>query len=136
MSSKKYGRGRQRGVDPTGRSKTDRFVKLDYGLLNSEAWQCLSPRAVKLYISIRKRYNGVNNGEIGFSVREAMQLLGCGPNTASECFHELQTKGFLICRRQSHFDLKTREAREWEITAERRNEHPPSRDFRNWRAEN
>lgn len=115
------------------RSRRDaQFVKLDHGLLDTEAWGHLSPHAFKLLVAIWRRHNGHNNGEIPYSRREAMQLLGCGSHRASAAFRELTDKGFLKLTRASSFDLKTKEAREWALTAERLGDDPPMRDFKHW----
>lgn len=108
------------------------FVKLDYGLLSTEAWQYLSPRACKLYIAVRIRCNGMNNSYISYSIREAVDLLKCGPNTACAAFDELMDKGFLKCAHNSTFTLKTKEARLWTITTEKIGDNPPTRDFKKW----
>lgn len=112
------------------------FVKLDYGLLNTEAWQHLTPRACKLYIAVRIRCNGMNNGTISYSIGEAIELLKCSPNTACGAFDELMDKGFLKCARSSTFTLKTKEARLWTITVEKIGDKPPTRDFKDWPQKN
>ncbi len=109
-----------------------RFIKLDHGLLGTEAWRHLSPRACKLYIAVRTRCNGMNNSTISYSIREAIELLACSPNSACAAFDELMDKGFLKCARNSLFTLKTKEAREWTITAEKIGDKSPTRDFKNW----
>ena len=116
-----------------GGSSPARFVKLDHGLLRTEAWRHLSPRACKLYIAVRQRCNGMNNGTISYSIREAIELLACNPNSACAAFNELEDKGLLICARPSAFTLKTKEAREWTITAEKIGDKSPTRDFKNWK---
>ena len=119
-----------------GARKPGSFVKLDYGLLGSEAWQHLTPRACKLYIAVRIRCNGWNNGTISYSIREAVNLLNCGPNTACNAFDELMDKGFLKCAHNSTFTLKTKEARLWTITAEKIGDQPATRDFKGWKKQN
>ena len=119
-----------------GARKPGSFVKLDHGLLGSEAWQHLTPHACKLYIAVRARCNGMNNSYISYSIREAVDLLHCGPNTASQCFHELIDKGLLKCARNSTFKLKTKEARLWTITAEKIGDQPATRDFKSWKKQN
>lgn len=42
-----------------------RFVQMDYSLLESNAWQSLSPSARAVYIELLRLHNGVNNGQIG-----------------------------------------------------------------------
>ncbi len=123
----------KRKLNGFGARSPKSFVKLDHGLLGSEAWRHLSPRACKLYIAVRIRCNGMNNGYISYSIREAMELLICNPNTACAAFDELTDKGFLKCSRNSTFTLKTKQAREWTITAEKIGDKPATREFRDWR---
>ena len=123
----------KRKLSGFGRRNPARFIKLDHGLLGTEAWRHLSPRACKLYIAVRMRCNGMNNSTISYSIREAMDLLTCNPNSACAHFNELVDKGFLICARDSKFTLKTKAAREWTITAEKVGDKPPTRDFKEWK---
>lgn len=67
------------------------FVKLDESLLSSEAWRYLrcGPRA--LYIELKRRFNGHNNGEIYLSHRDASDLLNVARNTVAGFFKELES---------------------------------------------
>lgn len=94
----------------------ERWVGLPHWMLNSTAWQLLSPNAVKQLIEVWRRYNGVNNGEISYSVREAAGI-GLHRNKAGRALQELVDSGFLKVARDSSFTVKTREARLWTITA-------------------
>ena len=123
----------KRNLNGFGYRNPASYVKLDHGLLGTEAWRHLSPRACKLYIAVRARFNGMNNTCISYSIREAMELLPCNPNTACATFDELMDKGFLKCARDSTFTLKTKEARLWTITAEKIGEISPTRDFKKWK---
>ena len=64
------------------------YMKLRYDMLEHPAFATLSSGAFKLMIYVRKRYNGSNNGEITFSVREAAELMQCSKDTASRAFQE------------------------------------------------
>ena len=46
------------------------FIKLDMWVQNTLAWRDLGPVARALYIELRARYNGTNNGFIGLGARE------------------------------------------------------------------
>jgi hypothetical protein len=94
----------------------------------------LRPRAAKLLIAVWARHNGSNNGEISFSVREAMEI-GFARSAASEDFAELVERGFLAVSRQAAFTLKTKEARTWRLTAEPsglNQEKAATKDFMRW----
>lgn len=109
-----------------------RFVQLNYHLIKSNAFKEVSGGAFKLYIKVRERFNGVNNGEIGFSVRDASNKLGIAPMTAHKYFKELEEKGFLKTRVKGSYNFKSRHATTWIITAERYNHKAPSNDFMSW----
>jgi hypothetical protein len=96
--------------------KESRHVRLYHWLLNSEAWRSLSPNARALYVEIVARYNGSNNGRIGFSVRDAGNILHIGKNAASAAFRELQERDFLVIAKRSAFSVKTKMATEWRLT--------------------
>ncbi len=123
----------KRRLSGFGRRNPARYIKLDHGLLGTEAWRHLSPRACKLYIAVRARFNGMNNSTISYSMREAMKLLKCNPNSACAHFNELVDKGFLKCALDSSFECGKRRAREWTITAEPVGNNSPTRDFKQWR---
>ena len=112
---------RKRKVDATGRNKGAGFVKLDYGLLDTEAWKHLSPDATKVLIDMWRRHNGSNNGEISYSAREAhgclMMAIGrkVSMDRATKGLRELQDKGFVVVAQDSTFTIKTKQARTWRL---------------------
>lgn len=132
-------RKRRNQIDATGRSNNQtRFISLDHVLVKSEAWQSLKPAYRSIYIEMCFFYNGHNNGEISFSVRQATQRCMIGNVTAMHGFKALEERGFIICRKQSAFNMKADAskgmAREWEITAYSPKEGGAAkRLFRGWR---
>lgn len=125
---------RGRGVNNTGRSKAEPFVRLPIWMLRSEAWRTLSPNAVKLLIDLWSRHNGQNNGEIAYAVRDA-EGIGLAKSPAARAFEELVERGFLKVRRASTFTLKTKEARTWELSAEPVGGKATTKDFMRWSAQ-
>ena len=111
--------------------KYKRFVLFDYEQIESQAFKYLTGGALKLLIMVRKRFNGVNNGKISFSVREGRDLLGYSMNTVARYFDELVDKGFLRIKEKGSFTYKKRHATTWIITCEEYN-HQKSRDFKHW----
>jgi hypothetical protein len=105
-----------------------RFVALHHWLLRSAAWQALSPNAKAVLLHIWLRHNGSNNGTICYAVREAAEI-GLSRSTTARALAELTELGFLRVTRQSSFTLKTKEAREWALTAEPIDGRPPTKDF-------
>ena len=116
----------------TRSQKHKRYVGFDYNLLETEAFKHLTGGAFKLLAMVKKRYNGVNNGEISFSVREGRDLLGNSVNTISRYFDELVDKGFLKIKEKGSFSYKKRHATTWIITCEEYN-NQKSRDFKHWK---
>ena len=115
----------------TRSQKNKRYVGFDYNLLETEAFKYLTGGAFKLLAMVKKRYNGINNGEISFSVREGRDLLGYSLNTISRYFNELEIKGFLKANQKGSFSYKKRHATTWIITSDEYN-HQKTRDFKQW----
>ena len=111
--------------------KYTRFVLFDYEQIESQAFKYLTGGALKLLIMVRKRFNGINNGKISFSVREGRDLLGYSMNTVARYFDELVDKGFLRIKEKGSFSYKKRHATTWIITCEEYN-NQKSRDFKHW----
>ena len=82
---------------PYKRSKkgTGRHVQLPEYLQASEAWRTLKPGPRALYIELKRRYNGRNNGQIVLSHRQAAEALNVNRNTVGAWFAELQERGFI-----------------------------------------
>lgn len=109
----------------------ERFVALPHYMLRSPAWKTLPPDAKALLIEVWMRHNGMNNGEIAYSVREAQQI-GLSRSVAARMFLILVERGFLEIRRNSTFTLKTKEARLWRLTMEPWNGKGGTKDFMRW----
>ncbi|MDP6527580.1 MAG: hypothetical protein QF858_01715 [Candidatus Pacebacteria bacterium] len=112
--------------------KHKRYVGFDYSLLETEAFKHLTGGAFKLLALVKKRYNGLNNGHISFSVREGNKLLNNSVNTISRYFDELVDKGFLKVKEKGSFSYKKRHATTWIITSDEYN-HEKTRDFKHWK---
>lgn len=90
---------RKRKVNAKGRNEgLGQYLPIPYSMAQHPAWRSLSGSAVKVWIEIRCRYNGRNNGELSLSLREAASLLGMSQTTAKRAFDELIEAGFLIRR--------------------------------------
>lgn len=79
-----------------------RFVQLPEWLQASEAWATLKPGPRALYVELKRRYNGSNNGRITLSHREAAQLLNVSRNTPGAWFKELEERGFIRMTQGHH----------------------------------
>lgn len=125
--------GKGLGINRKGRSKRERYVRLDYPLLNSAAWNALPHPGRSLFIELSKRFNGSNNGEISFSWREVQTTLNVGQNTPGKLFQQLQDKGFIRINQRGAFTTKNRMATTWILTTQPYGTHPPTRDFMHWK---
>lgn len=129
--------GKQRNrnrVDATGRNQTTRFVRLDYRILNSNAYRSLSPNARSLLVELIMLYKGDNNGSLYLGVRDAAHRMGVADLTAaSRAFDDLMALGFIEMTQDAHFKVKASEtsrARCWRITWEAGpGRKAPSSDF-------
>ena len=104
-------------IKPLKRSSAQ-FVPVTYDMLKHPNFRRLSADAVRVWLEIHRGYHGVNNGEISFSVQQAMDCLHSGSGRASKAINELIEARFIICTRDSSFNMKTRRAREWMLTTQ------------------
>ena len=89
---------------------------LHFYLLHSNAWLSLSASSRAVYIQLLSRYNGFNNGQIAYSVRDAARECRIARNTAANAFKELEVAGFIVLRTKGAFSRKFRHATEWLLT--------------------
>jgi DNA-binding transcriptional MocR family regulator len=74
---------------------TGRHVQLPEYLQASEAWRTMKPGPRALYIELKRRFNGRNNGQIILSHRDAAEALAVHRNTVGAWFEELEARGFI-----------------------------------------
>ncbi len=67
-----------------------RFVQLPQWVQASDAWATLAPGPRALYIELKRRFNGTNNGAIYLSHRDAAAALNVHRNTVGPWFRELE----------------------------------------------
>ena len=94
------------------------FVPVPYDMLKHPNFRRLSADAVRVWLEMHLGYYGINNGEIGFSVRQAADCLHSGSGKASKAINELIEARFIVCTRDSSFNMKTRRARGWMLTTQ------------------
>lgn len=119
-----------------GRSKTaGHFVMLTAFMLNSAAWRALKPAERAVYVELRRRYYGQNNGSIALSVRDAAERCNINKDTARKALSRLQELGFIECATPGGFSLKLRHATEWRLLDERCDKTGalPTKAFMRWR---
>lgn len=71
------------------------FVRLFHGFLDEPAWLGLPCTARMLYITIKRHFNGSNNGNILLSYRQAARETGMSRSTVERNLRLLIEKGFL-----------------------------------------
>src|SRR5215510_4634849 len=114
-----------RGVNATGRSKRGgQFVPIPYDMAESAAWRSLSGAAVKVYVELRHRYNGGNNGVLSLSLDEAARLLYLGKATVARAFTELEAKGFVHMKLRGRW--YGRQATAYSVADRPFGTHPPT----------
>jgi hypothetical protein len=86
--SRKYYKQKKRGAV--------RFVQLHEWFQKTTAWSTLPPGPRALYIELKRRHTGSNNGHIILSHREAAKLLHVHRNTVGPWFKELEARGFIV----------------------------------------
>lgn len=107
-----------------GRSTSDgHYFSMFEWFMRSAAWQHANVYEKSLYVELKRRYNGKNNGDIPMSHREAETLLGCSNKPIAAAFSGLQRKGYIKASLKGSFDWKVaREgknngrATRWELT--------------------
>ncbi|WP_425093824.1 hypothetical protein [Tropicimonas sp. S265A] len=82
-----------------GKRGAGRHVQLPEYLQATEAWETLKPGPRALYIELKRRYNGRNNGQIFLSHRDAAKAINVNRNTVGGYFAELQQRGFISMTR-------------------------------------
>lgn len=112
-----------------------RRIQVYYWVMNTAAWQALTPIERCIYLEVKKRFNGVNNGEIGLGAREAGNAINVGRSTANRALKRLVALGFIEAAKLSGFNRKDRVATEWLLT-EYKNDitgELAKKTFVNWR---
>ncbi|WLS07181.1 GntR family transcriptional regulator [Shinella sumterensis] len=96
-----------------GKSK---FIMIEGYVKRSAAWRALSVTARAVYLELKWRYDGSNNGRIGLGERELATELHIGKDTARRALQELVETGFAAKAKPSGFNVKHRAATEWRLT--------------------
>jgi hypothetical protein len=129
-----------RKANSTGRSDGEpRFLQLPFWLMEAPAFHYLSPEGRTALLYLGKRFNGSNNGKIGFGVRSGGFLRNAGSpdlldrpvmsqTKMQAALYELQAFRLARIARPSSFGQKKR-TREWELTWLGCGGKPAARDF-------
>jgi len=82
-----------------GKKGAGRHVQLSEHLQSSQAWASLKPGPRALYVELKRRYNGCNNGRIILSYRDAAEAINVSRNTVGPYFTELEERGLIAMTR-------------------------------------
>jgi len=129
--TKKPGKPKHARANGKGRNDTEQYLKLSYQMVRSPAWRSLSGPAVKVFLELRTRFNGANNGKLSLSLDEGTRVLGIGKMTVSRALGELQEKGFIAKTKQGFW--YGRMATEYAVTDKSLRGEPPTHAWRHWR---
>ena len=119
-------------ADKTGRSEDIQYWNLSYSFAKSDAFRQLPGPALKVFMELRARFNGFNNGKITLSLDEAARLLGLSKTTALRAFDNLQERGFVKLRVKGQW--YGRKASQWILTSCPLDGVPATNDWKFWRA--
>ena len=127
-----------------GRRMNELFVKLPHRLLDSPAWQDLSPRAKDIFIRLNRKYNGHNNGDLSMPLSELKRKrVACSSQTLTKALDELWSHGFIVLTREGSFGA-SRICNLWAVTTSPIHENyekgikgtqSPSNDWKIWSPE-
>lgn len=128
-----------------GRRCGDLFVKLPFRLLDSSAWQDLSPRARDIYVRLCRKYNGKNNGDLSLT-RSELRKIGelSSSATLTRALDQLWSHGFITSTREGSFG-SMRICNLWALTTWEINDNPDkgikgtrqaSNDWKIWSPDN
>ena len=110
------------------------FVMLYHWMQDSEAWLDLKPQPRILYVELKRRFKGNNNGEIYLSHRDAAQLLNMHRNSIGRYFDILIEHGFLKQTSRPHLGPSgVGQSSKWALTELPVNKRPATKEFMRWR---
>lgn len=111
-----------------------RHVQLPEWLQTSEAWGSLSVGPRALYVELKRRFNGSNNGSVILSYRDAAKSVNAHRNTVGRWFAELEARGFIIMAQAPHLGPSgIGQSSHWTLTEYPTNDmKPATKDFVRW----
>jgi hypothetical protein len=111
------------------------FVAIPRAIMATPAWRAMTLEGRLLWIELRGwlRNDGLNNGKVHLSCRDAAKAIGLSKNTVVRRFVELEHFGFL--RKTAEGFLGSDGygiAAKYRFTDLAHGTHPPTRDFEKW----
>jgi hypothetical protein len=114
------------------------FVPLPLAILDAPAWRATSLGARALHIELRRRLrnDGLNNGKIFRSCRDAAEAIGVSRNAVARWYRELEHYGFVRKTADGFLGSDGQGiAARYRFTDLAYGTHPPTRDFEKWDGE-
>jgi hypothetical protein len=101
--------GHEKGRHGRSKVKFTNFLMMGREMvLHCEEWKQLSPRAKILYLYIKAKHNGTNNGLIRLHYSELATVRGFGsPSTVANAFRELVKNGWITKSSKKWVDRTT-----------------------------
>ena len=125
---KSNAKGRSTGAEP--------FLMLPQWAYDCPAYRSLKPGPRALLWELIRRFNGKNNGRIGFSQRDMSAAINVADReTVAGYVRELEARGFIVATRRGGFNVKAadRRASEWALTWLPVGEALATKEFMRWR---
>lgn len=98
-------------------NKAADHVRLYSWLMESAAWKDLTTDERSLYVLLKERYKGINNGRIILSTRQVSDALHISKTTAAKAFRGLIRRGFIeVVIKGTFGGRKDGRATEWRLT--------------------
>lgn len=119
------------------RHRSPPFIMLPHWLVRSPAWRVLGPVDRALYLELKGRFNGHNNGMIGLGCREAADAINVSKDTANRAMVRLEEIGFIEAAQRGFYKPLGRAATEWLLTElpDDRTGHAALKTFASWAPE-
>jgi hypothetical protein len=108
------------------------FIRIPNPVYDTAIVGRLSPQELAVLTALIRRYNGLNNGWLALSVRDAAAEAKINKDTAMRAFQSLQKSGLIEEVQHGAFAWKARHASEWRLTWEKcdRTGRPASHAYR------
>jgi hypothetical protein len=119
------------------KQKSPPFVMLPHWVIKTPAWRALFPVDRAIYLELRGRFNGHNNGNIGLGCREAAGAVNVSKDTAHRSMSRLVEIGFIEATSKGFYKPLGRAATEWLLTElpDDRTGHRALKTFASWSPE-
>lgn len=110
-----------------------KHVQLSEAFMRTEAWRSLGPVPRALYLELKRRYNGFNNGKVMLSHREAAELLNMHRNSMAAAFAALEERLLIRAVCKGHMGAEGRGvATRWALLEHPLDGRPPNLAYREW----